>query len=158
MVVCPPIWIFFSLPLNIKYVKLINLQIIQFFFRMNKVPFIKFICRCVSHFFFLLLLIVTGNMILKARIIKYNIFKHVFLLMISRTDITTYHSGMSGSSWSGCQDYCWQSWQLLERELVWGCWSQSLYSLVQWQLDFIWLSSLSLRAIQTPFSMLETSS
>ena len=64
MVVCPPIWIFFSLPLNIK---------------MNKVPFIKvniktqndtqnkticfflqFLCRCVSHFFLLFLLIITA--------------------------------------------------------------------------------------------------
>ena len=46
MVVCPPIWIFFSLPLNI---------------RMNKVPYVKFICRTVSHFFLLLLLVVTGK-------------------------------------------------------------------------------------------------
>ena len=30
-------------------------------FRMNKVPYIKFICRTVSHFFLLLLLIVTGR-------------------------------------------------------------------------------------------------
>ena len=30
-------------------------------FRMNKVPYIKFICRTVSHFFFLLLLILTGR-------------------------------------------------------------------------------------------------
>ena len=29
-------------------------------FRMNKVPYIKFICRTVSHFFFLLLLILTA--------------------------------------------------------------------------------------------------
>ena len=28
---------------------------------MNKVPYIKFICRTVSHFFFLLLLILTGK-------------------------------------------------------------------------------------------------
>ena len=46
MVVCPPIWIFFSLPLNIK---------------MNKVPYVKFICRTVSHFFLLLLLVLTGK-------------------------------------------------------------------------------------------------
>lgn len=46
MVVCPPIWIFFSLPLNIK---------------MNKVPYVKFICRTVSHFFLLLLLVLTGR-------------------------------------------------------------------------------------------------
>ncbi len=54
MVVCPPIWIFFSLPLNIK---------------MNKVPYVKFICRTVSHFFLLLLLVLTGKFanILKVR-------------------------------------------------------------------------------------------
>ena len=49
MVVCPPIWIFFSLPLNIK---------------MNKVPYVKFICRTVSHFFFLLLLVLTGTFLI----------------------------------------------------------------------------------------------
>ena len=72
MVVCPPVWIFFSLPLNIKY----NCGTIYIYyilytmwqslhcwcvFRMNKVPYIKFICRTVSHFFFLLLLILTGR-------------------------------------------------------------------------------------------------
>ncbi|XP_023333094.1 serine/threonine-protein phosphatase 6 regulatory ankyrin repeat subunit C [Eurytemora carolleeae] len=45
MFFCPPVWIFFSLPIDIK---------------VNKVPFIKFLCRCVSHAYWMLLIIITA--------------------------------------------------------------------------------------------------
>ena len=113
MFICPPIWIFFSLPLDIRsstlgdhWVSELSLKhwvvfipklpeqptslknkplawlhclmllflvhkmsenkvfrIITYFhvFRTNKVPFIKFLCRCVSHAYLLMLLIITGT-------------------------------------------------------------------------------------------------
>ena len=112
MFICPPIWIFFSLPLDIRsstlgdhWVSELSLKhwvvlipklteqptslkktlawlhclmllflvkkmsenkvfrIITNFhvFRTNKVPFIKFLCRCVSHAYLLMLLIITGT-------------------------------------------------------------------------------------------------
>ena len=44
-------------------VKFANIWVLVLFslFRTNKVPFIKFICRCISHMYLLLLLIITGK-------------------------------------------------------------------------------------------------
>ena len=60
MLICPPIWIFFSLPLDIR-LNLFWVLVLFSLFRTNKVPFIKFICRCISHMYLLLLLIITGK-------------------------------------------------------------------------------------------------
>ncbi len=53
--------IFLSWP-NVNLISFYYQPNVLFSFRINKIPFIKFLCRAVSHGYFMLLLIITGNL------------------------------------------------------------------------------------------------
>lgn len=61
-IICPPVWIVFSLPLKHKY---------------NKVPIFKFMSYLVSHFFFILLLILVVAVPIYPIYVSYSLFPNV---------------------------------------------------------------------------------